>query len=120
MSELVPWGCYAQTYWHAWSEGLLASCLVLWMLLAMQVVDFLAECLSVGLMSVDTIVKILSTERLRAFEHCSFHALLPLMMMRVMDLASQRTSVLAGVRMLKGQMLQTGKTWVGRQHLARN
>ena len=80
----------------------------------MQVVDFLAESLAVGLMSVDTVIEILSTERLWAFEDYTFHALLPSLMMRVMDLASRRTSVSTVVKMLHDQVLYTGTPWVGR------
>ena len=78
----------------------------------MQVVDFLAECLSVGLMSVGTIAEILSTERQRSFRGFTFLKLLPLWMMRVMDLASHRTSVSTVVKLLKYHIINTGAGWV--------
>ena len=78
----------------------------------MQIVEFLSESLSVGLLSVRTIITILSQERLSAFDHCTFHALLPTLMIRVLDLASRRTSVTTVVTMIHDQLPQDSITWV--------
>ena len=88
-----------------------------WLVLSCRAVDFLAESLSVGLMSIGTVLEILSPERLLPFAHFNFHALLPALVIRVMDLACRRTSVGTVVKLVKDHMLSTGATWVGHAHM---
>ncbi len=81
-------------------------------MLAVQVVNFLADCLVVGLVSIPDIVTILSSRRMMPFEGYTFHALLESLMVLVMKSVEFQTSGPTVINMIQKQAFEKGMTWV--------